>query len=79
MMFARIRRGWRIAKASWALLQLHPKLLIFPLISGPLISGPLISGPLISGPLISGPLISGPLISGLTLMALIGAIGVSMY
>lgn len=48
-MFERIRRGWGIAKASWAVLKLHPKLLIFPIISG------------------------------LTLIALVGAIGISMY
>jgi hypothetical protein len=33
-MFDRIARGWRIAKAAWAVLQQHPKLLLFPLISG---------------------------------------------
>jgi hypothetical protein len=48
-MFERIRRGWGIAKASWSVLKLHPKLLVFPIISG------------------------------VTLIALVGAIGVSMY
>jgi hypothetical protein len=33
-MFERLRRGCGIAKASWAVLKLHPKLLIFPIISG---------------------------------------------
>ena len=47
-MFERIRRGWGIAKASWSVLKLHPKLLVFPIISG------------------------------LTLIALVGAIGISM-
>jgi hypothetical protein len=49
MMFERIRRGWGIAKASWSVLKLHPKLLLFPIISG------------------------------VALIALIGAIGVSVY
>jgi uncharacterized membrane protein len=48
-MFERSRRGWGIAKASWSVLKLHPKLLVFPIISG------------------------------VTLIALVGAIGVSMY
>jgi uncharacterized protein DUF6159 len=34
MMFERIRRGWGIVKASWELLRHHPKLLVFPIISG---------------------------------------------
>ena len=33
-MFERIGRGWSIAKASWAVLRLHPKLLLFPIFSG---------------------------------------------
>ena len=33
-MFERIRRGWGIAKASWAVLKLHPKLLVLPVLSG---------------------------------------------
>jgi hypothetical protein len=32
-MFDRISRGWRIAKAAWAVLQRHPKLMLFPVIS----------------------------------------------
>jgi len=48
-MFERMRRGWGIAKASWSVLKLHPKLLVFPIISG------------------------------LSLIALVGAIGISMY
>lgn len=33
-MFARIGRGWGIAKASWAVLRQHPKLLLLPIFSG---------------------------------------------
>ena len=33
-MFERIRRGWGIVKASWTVLKHHPKLLVFPIISG---------------------------------------------
>src|SRR5581483_3996359 len=33
-MFARIARGWGMAKASWAVLRQHPKLLLFPVFSG---------------------------------------------
>jgi hypothetical protein len=33
-MFQRIGRGWDIAKASWAVVKLHPKLLLFPIFSG---------------------------------------------
>jgi hypothetical protein len=33
-MFERIGRGWGMAKASWAVLKLHPKLLFFPVFSG---------------------------------------------
>ena len=33
-MFERISRGWGIAKASWAVLKLHPKLLVLPIFSG---------------------------------------------
>ena len=33
-MFERIARGWDIAKASWAVLRLHPKLLVLPIFSG---------------------------------------------
>jgi hypothetical protein len=33
-MFERISRGWGIAKASWAVLKLHPKLLVLPILSG---------------------------------------------
>jgi hypothetical protein len=33
-MFERIGRGWGIAKASWAVLRLHPKLLLLPIFSG---------------------------------------------
>jgi len=33
-MFERIRRGWGIAKASWSVLKLHPKLLVLPVLSG---------------------------------------------
>jgi hypothetical protein len=33
-MFERIRRGWGIAKASWAVVKLHPKLLLLPVFSG---------------------------------------------
>ncbi len=33
-MFERIGRGWGIAKASWAVVKLHPKLLLFPIFSG---------------------------------------------
>lgn len=33
-MLQRIGRGWGIAKASWAVLRLHPKLLLLPILSG---------------------------------------------
>jgi hypothetical protein len=33
LMFDRISRGWRIAKAAFAVLQRHPKLMLLPLIS----------------------------------------------
>ena len=33
-MFDRIGRGWGIAKASWAVIKLHPKLLLLPVFSG---------------------------------------------
>ena len=33
-MFERISRGWGIAKASWSVLKLHPKLLVLPIFSG---------------------------------------------
>lgn len=33
-MFDRIARGWEIAKAAWAVLKLHPKLMLLPLMSG---------------------------------------------
>jgi Family of unknown function (DUF6159) len=33
-MFKRIARGWRMAGASWSVLKQHPKLLIFPVLSG---------------------------------------------
>jgi hypothetical protein len=33
-MFERISRGWGIAKASWAVLKIHPKLLVLPIFSG---------------------------------------------
>jgi len=33
-MFERIGRGWGIAKASWAVVKLHPKLLLLPILSG---------------------------------------------
>lgn len=33
-MLERIGRGWGIAKASWAVVKLHPKLLLFPIFSG---------------------------------------------
>jgi hypothetical protein len=33
-MFERIGRGWGIAKASWAIVKLHPKLLLLPIFSG---------------------------------------------
>jgi hypothetical protein len=33
-MLKRIGRGWGIAKASWAVVKLHPKLLLFPIFSG---------------------------------------------
>jgi hypothetical protein len=33
-MFERIRRGWGIAKASWTVVTLHPKLLLLPVFSG---------------------------------------------
>ena len=33
-MFERIGRGWGIAKASWAVIKLHPKLLLLPVFSG---------------------------------------------
>jgi len=33
-MFERIGRGWGIAKISWAALKRHPKLLLFPVLSG---------------------------------------------
>jgi hypothetical protein len=32
-MLQRFARGWGIAKASWAVLKLHPKLLVFPVLS----------------------------------------------
>lgn len=33
-MLQRIGRGWGIAKASWAVIKLHPKLLLLPIFSG---------------------------------------------
>ncbi len=33
-MFQRIGRGWEMAKASWAVVRLHPKLLLLPIFSG---------------------------------------------
>jgi hypothetical protein len=33
-MFERIGRGWAMAKASWAVIRLHPKLLLLPVFSG---------------------------------------------
>ncbi len=33
-MFERFARGWGIAKAAWAVLRLHPKLILLPLLSG---------------------------------------------
>jgi hypothetical protein len=33
-MFQRIGRGWAMAKASWAVVKLHPKLLLLPIFSG---------------------------------------------
>ena len=33
-MFKRIARGWRMVGASWSVLKQHPKLLIFPVLSG---------------------------------------------
>ena len=33
-MLERIGRGWGIAKASWAVVKLHPKLLLLPIFSG---------------------------------------------
>ena len=33
-MFERISRGWGIAKASWAVVRQHPKLLLLPIFSG---------------------------------------------
>jgi hypothetical protein len=33
-MFERFSRGWSITKASWRVLKLHPKLLLFPAFSG---------------------------------------------
>jgi hypothetical protein len=33
-MFKRIARGWRMAGASWSVLKQHPKLLLFPVLSG---------------------------------------------
>jgi hypothetical protein len=33
-MFQRIGRGWDMAKASWAVVKLHPKLLLLPIFSG---------------------------------------------
>lgn len=33
-MFERIGRGWGIAKAGWAVVKLHPKLLLLPVFSG---------------------------------------------
>jgi uncharacterized protein DUF6159 len=33
-MLERIGRGWEIAKASWAVVKLHPKLLLLPIFSG---------------------------------------------
>jgi Family of unknown function (DUF6159) len=33
-MFERIGRGWGMAKASWAVIKLHPKLLLLPIFSG---------------------------------------------
>jgi hypothetical protein len=33
-MFERFRRGWGIAKTSWSVLKQHPRLLVFPIISG---------------------------------------------
>jgi hypothetical protein len=33
-MFDRIARGWEIVNAAWAVLKLHPKLMLLPLLSG---------------------------------------------
>lgn len=33
-MFQRIARGWEMVGASWAVLKAHPKLLLFPILSG---------------------------------------------
>src|SRR5690349_9470567 len=33
-MFQRIGRGWEMAKASWSVVKLHPKLLLLPVFSG---------------------------------------------
>jgi hypothetical protein len=33
-MFERISRGWGIAKSSWRVLKAHPKLVVFPILSG---------------------------------------------
>jgi hypothetical protein len=33
LMFQRFARGWGIAKASWSVLKLHPKLLVLPILS----------------------------------------------
>jgi hypothetical protein len=33
-MFERIGRGWRMLGASWTVLKAHPKLLLFPILSG---------------------------------------------
>ncbi len=33
-MLERFGRGWKMAKASWAIVKLHPKLLLFPTLSG---------------------------------------------
>ena len=33
-MFERIGRGWGMAKASWAVIRQHPKLLLLPVFSG---------------------------------------------
>jgi hypothetical protein len=33
-MFERIGRGWRMVGASWTVLKAHPKLLLFPILSG---------------------------------------------
>jgi len=34
IMFQRIGRGWEMAKASWSVVKLHPKLLLLPVFSG---------------------------------------------